>query len=133
MHLKVPGEELKIMVTPTEPVYSAFCVKCGLSRSGDWKVCPKCGTAFPAAAAEAVPSRLRLLVEGGETEGGAEVDLAQLLREQGDMEAATSILKEALARYFPAAVKGAPVAAALAAGAAHTAPPTARERSLLTL
>ncbi len=49
MHLRVDGEELKIQVTPTEAVYSAFCVKCGTSRSGDWKVCPKCGTAFPAA------------------------------------------------------------------------------------
>lgn len=48
MHLRVEGEELKIQVTPTEPVYSAFCVKCGTSRSGDWKVCPKCGTTFPA-------------------------------------------------------------------------------------
>lgn len=48
MHLRVPGEELKLTVTPTEPVYAAFCVKCGTSRTGDWKVCPKCGTAFPA-------------------------------------------------------------------------------------
>lgn len=48
MMLRVEGETLKHRITPTEPVYSAFCVKCGTSRSGDWKVCPKCGTAFPA-------------------------------------------------------------------------------------
>ncbi len=90
-------------------------------------------TAFPAAAAEAVPSRLRLLVEGGETQGGAEVDLAQLLREQGEMEAATSILKEALARYFPAAAKAASGAAALGVGEAAAAPPTAREREIRRL
>jgi thioredoxin reductase len=47
MTLKVPGEEIKFTVTPTEPVFAGFCVKCGTSRAGDWKVCPKCGTGFP--------------------------------------------------------------------------------------
>jgi thioredoxin reductase len=48
MTLKVPGEELKIMYTPTEPVYPTSCARCGTSRTGDWKVCPKCGTPFQA-------------------------------------------------------------------------------------
>jgi thioredoxin reductase len=47
MKLRVPGEELKIPVTPTEPVFAAFCVKCGAERKGDWKSCPRCGTVIP--------------------------------------------------------------------------------------
>jgi thioredoxin reductase len=47
MTLKVPGEELKILNTPTVPIFAAFCVKCGASRTGDWKVCPRCGTNYP--------------------------------------------------------------------------------------
>lgn len=47
MRLRVAGEDIKFTVTPTEAVPAPFCVKCGAERTGDWKMCPRCGTAFP--------------------------------------------------------------------------------------
>jgi len=47
MRLKVPGEEIKLQVTPSAPVMSSFCVKCGQPREGAATVCPKCNAAYP--------------------------------------------------------------------------------------
>jgi len=46
MRLNVPGEDLKITVTPTEIVLPQFCNKCGLKRAGDYKFCQQCGARF---------------------------------------------------------------------------------------
>ncbi|MFN7985220.1 MAG: NAD(P)-binding domain-containing protein [Vicinamibacterales bacterium] len=47
MRLKVAGEEIKLQVTPSAPVMSAFCVKCGLPREGNATACPSCKAAYP--------------------------------------------------------------------------------------
>ena len=47
MRLRVPGAELKLTATPSDPVLAPFCVKCGTQRAGEWKVCPRCGTGYP--------------------------------------------------------------------------------------
>lgn len=98
MHLKVAGEELKIMVTPTEPVYPGFCVKCGVKREGDWKMCPKCGNQFvgqvpPPYEDEKVKYRLAdpnlfsgkhcIVVGAGNSAIEAAVDLASYRSEDG--------------------------------------------------
>ena len=44
MRLKVPGEALKIKVTPTEPVFPIFCGHCGAKRVGQNQFCQKCGS-----------------------------------------------------------------------------------------
>lgn len=41
--LRVPGEELKIKVTPQEPVFPATCEKCGGARVGNNRFCQECG------------------------------------------------------------------------------------------
>jgi thioredoxin reductase (NADPH) len=43
MRLNVPGEDLKMIVTPTEMVLPQFCNKCGARRVGDYKFCHECG------------------------------------------------------------------------------------------
>ena len=43
MRLNVPGEDLKMIVTPTEIVLPQFCNKCGAKRAGDYKFCQQCG------------------------------------------------------------------------------------------
>ena len=85
-------------------------------------------TAFPAAT-EAVLARLRQLVERGDSHGAAELDLAQLLREQGELEASAAVLQEALARFFPSE----PGAAAAGKSRSKGAPATEREREIRLL
>jgi hypothetical protein len=46
MKLNAPGEDLKIKVTPTEPVLPAFCVKCGARRLRQSKFCRECGAKY---------------------------------------------------------------------------------------
>lgn len=48
MRLKVPGEALKIKLTPTEPVLVGFCGKCGAERVGEGQLCQECGTKYAA-------------------------------------------------------------------------------------
>src|SRR5262245_2722351 len=43
MRLNVSGEDLKMIVTPTEMVLPQFCNKCGARRVGDYKFCHECG------------------------------------------------------------------------------------------
>jgi thioredoxin reductase len=43
MKLNVPGEDLKMIVTPTGMVLPQFCNKCGERRTGDYKFCQRCG------------------------------------------------------------------------------------------
>ncbi|MGH9936598.1 MAG: FAD-dependent oxidoreductase [Blastocatellia bacterium] len=43
MKLNVPGEDLKMIVTPTGTVLPQFCNKCGARRVGDHKFCQQCG------------------------------------------------------------------------------------------
>jgi thioredoxin reductase (NADPH) len=46
MRLQVPGEELKIEVTPTEPVLPAFCDRCGEKRLRQANFCRECGAKY---------------------------------------------------------------------------------------
>ena len=46
MRLKAPGHDLKVTVTPTEPVLAAFCNMCGAKRVGQDKFCEKCGAKY---------------------------------------------------------------------------------------
>ncbi len=46
MRLNVPGEDLKITITPTEKVLPQFCNKCGAKRAGDYQFCQRCGNQF---------------------------------------------------------------------------------------
>ncbi len=48
MKLRVPGEDLKIKVTPTQAVLPAFCTRCGTRREGENKFCHECGTKYVA-------------------------------------------------------------------------------------
>lgn len=43
MRLNIPGEDLKVVVAPTEMVLPQFCNKCGAKRAGDYKFCQQCG------------------------------------------------------------------------------------------
>src|SRR5215813_7700708 len=45
MHLRVPGEDLKILVA-SEAIMPAFCNKCGNKRSGESRFCQTCGNKF---------------------------------------------------------------------------------------
>ena len=47
MRLRVEGEDLKLQVTPSAPVMSAFCVKCGIPRTTNDPACPSCGSGYP--------------------------------------------------------------------------------------
>lgn len=47
MRLRVEGEELKLTVTPSTPVMTAFCVKCGVPRATEAPTCASCGSAYP--------------------------------------------------------------------------------------
>jgi thioredoxin reductase len=46
MRLNVPGEDLKIMVTPAEPVFPTFCDYCGAKRLRQAKFCRECGAKY---------------------------------------------------------------------------------------
>jgi thioredoxin reductase/pSer/pThr/pTyr-binding forkhead associated (FHA) protein len=46
MKLRVPGEEIKMLVQP-EPAYVKHCPKCGTARREGQPFCPNCGTALP--------------------------------------------------------------------------------------
>lgn len=48
MRLKVPGEELRIKVTPTVAAEPKFCRKCGVKRIADNKFCQACGSQYEA-------------------------------------------------------------------------------------
>ena len=43
MRLNVSGEDLKMIVTPTEMILPQFCNKCGAKRTADYKFCQQCG------------------------------------------------------------------------------------------
>ena len=49
MRLRVPGEESKIKVTPTESAFPAFCNECGTKREGQNQFCHECGAKYAAA------------------------------------------------------------------------------------
>jgi len=46
MKLRVPGEDLKTMMTPP-PVVPKFCPRCGSGRKGAQQFCVVCGTPYP--------------------------------------------------------------------------------------
>ncbi|MGH9768373.1 MAG: NAD(P)-binding domain-containing protein [Blastocatellia bacterium] len=46
MKLNVPGEDLKITVTPTAMVLPYFCNECGAERAGDNSSCQQCGAKY---------------------------------------------------------------------------------------
>src|SRR5262249_8359470 len=46
MKLGVAGEDLKIIVTPTNLVFPYFCIECGTKRAGDIEFCQKCGVKY---------------------------------------------------------------------------------------
>jgi thioredoxin reductase len=46
MRLNVPGEDLKVTVTPTDLVLPHFCNKCGAKREGEYRFCQSCGNKF---------------------------------------------------------------------------------------
>src|SRR5262245_341590 len=46
MKLNVPGEDLKITVTPIAPVLPFFCNECGVKREGDYELCQQCGAKY---------------------------------------------------------------------------------------
>ncbi len=46
MRLRAPGEDLKLEVTPTEPVWPTFCDKCGEKRTRQAKFCCGCGAQY---------------------------------------------------------------------------------------
>ncbi len=48
MKLRVPGEDLKIKVTPTKAVFPAFCTRCGTRREGENRFCHECGAKYVA-------------------------------------------------------------------------------------
>ena len=48
MRLRVPGEDLRLKITPIEAVEPKFCRKCGVKRIPDNKFCQACGTQFAA-------------------------------------------------------------------------------------
>ena len=51
MRLNVPGEDLKVMMTPP-PVTLKYCSGCGSEREGEQEVCATCGAPYPV---EAMP------------------------------------------------------------------------------
>jgi thioredoxin reductase (NADPH) len=46
MKLRVPGEDLKVMMTPP-PVVPKYCPRCGSARKGAQQFCVVCGTPYP--------------------------------------------------------------------------------------
>ncbi|MCI0337199.1 MAG: NAD(P)-binding domain-containing protein [Acidobacteria bacterium] len=46
MKMNLPGEDLKITVTPQGFVFLDFCEKCGARRIGEDKFCQQCGTRY---------------------------------------------------------------------------------------
>jgi len=48
MRLRVPGEELRITVTPSEAVTPTHCTRCGAARLREQKFCHECGTKYVA-------------------------------------------------------------------------------------
>jgi thioredoxin reductase len=48
MKLNVPGEDLKITVTPSSMVFLDFCEKCGARRVPNNKFCQECGAKYVA-------------------------------------------------------------------------------------
>jgi hypothetical protein len=46
MKLNAPGEDLKIKVTPIEPVLPAFCAQCGARRLRQARFCRECGAKY---------------------------------------------------------------------------------------
>jgi thioredoxin reductase len=46
MKLKVPGEDLKVMMTPP-PIIPKYCPRCGSARKGTPQFCGVCGNPFP--------------------------------------------------------------------------------------
>jgi thioredoxin reductase len=46
MRLNVPGEDIKMTITPTELVLPQFCNKCGEKRAGDYRFCQRCGNKY---------------------------------------------------------------------------------------
>jgi thioredoxin reductase (NADPH) len=99
MRLKVPGEELKVEVTPTEPVLPAFCNKCGTQRLHQANFCRECGTKYvglipPPFEDDKVKYRLNdpnqyqgkhcLVVGAGNSAVEATVDLAAYRSADGD-------------------------------------------------
>jgi len=46
MKLRVPGEDLKVMMNPP-PVVPKYCPRCGSARKGAQQFCVVCGTPYP--------------------------------------------------------------------------------------
>jgi thioredoxin reductase (NADPH) len=98
MRLKVPGEDLKIMVPANDAVMPQFCNKCGTKRLGETRFCQSCGSQFipkPGKAFEDEKVKYRLtdpndfsgkhivVVGAGNSAIEAAVDLAAYRSEEG--------------------------------------------------
>jgi thioredoxin reductase (NADPH) len=95
MKLRVPGEDLKVMMTPP-PVVPKFCPRCGSARKGIQQFCVVCGAPYPAQAQPAYETgkvqfklsdpddyvnKKCIIVGAGNSSIEAAVDLAGLKRD----------------------------------------------------
>ncbi|HXI92259.1 MAG TPA: NAD(P)-binding domain-containing protein [Blastocatellia bacterium] len=95
MKLRVPGEDLKVMMTPP-PVVPKFCPSCGSARKGSQQFCVVCGTPYAAKAQPAYETgkvqfklsdpddyvnKKCIIVGAGNSSIEAAVDLAGLKRD----------------------------------------------------
>jgi thioredoxin reductase len=95
MKLKVPGEDLKVMMTPP-PAAPKYCPRCGSPRKGSQQFCVVCGTPYSAKAQPAYETgkvqfklsdpddyvnRKCIVVGAGNSSIEAAVDLAGLKRD----------------------------------------------------
>jgi thioredoxin reductase (NADPH) len=98
MKLNVPGEDLKMIVTPTGMILPQFCNKCGEKRAGEYKFCQRCGFKYipkPARPYEDERVKYRLsdpnkysckhivVVGAGNSAVEAAIDLAAFRSEEG--------------------------------------------------
>jgi thioredoxin reductase len=98
MKLNVPGEDLKMIVTPTGMILPQFCNKCGEKRTGDYKFCQRCGFKYiPKPAKPYEDERVKyklsdpnkftgkhvLIVGAGNSAVEAAIDLAAYRSEEG--------------------------------------------------
>ena len=98
MRLNVPGEDLKITVTPSDLVLMEFCDRCGVKRVGNDKFCQQCGSKYisqpqPAYEDEKVKYKLTdpndyvgkhiIVVGAGNSAVEAAIDLAAYRSEDG--------------------------------------------------
>ncbi|MBO0862974.1 MAG: NAD(P)-binding domain-containing protein [Chloracidobacterium sp.] len=98
MKLNVPGEDLKMIVSPTGMIMPQFCNKCGEKRAGDYTFCQRCGFKYiPKPAKPYEDERVKyklsdpnkfsgkhvLIVGAGNSAVEAAIDLAAYRSEEG--------------------------------------------------